>query len=134
MKKTIFPVVIGATMMGLLMNLASCEKDKGTPPTISLISAPGYISKDTTLSAGTPFLIGVNSALAEEGDVLKTMNLSLSVNGGADSTIENVNIPSAYQSVYTQTDSFTAVSTKEKFTYTVTNRDGITNSVNVTIN
>lgn len=137
MKKLFFSLMLGATAVGLIGNLSSCkDKDKGTPPNISFITGTGYTSADASLQKGTTVKIGINASAAEEGDVLKTLNVSKSRNGAADVTDTTITISSAQQNSYTNDFSYTVdttVGTTVKYTYTVTNRDGITNNVKLTV-
>jgi hypothetical protein len=134
-KKQFSFALLCAALTTVLINFSSCEKDKGTPPNISFITTPGFVYKDTTIAHGTTFFIGVTSTPAESGDVLKTMNLSKSVNGAADATVKTTTIPTAQQNAYNEIDTLTTgtAGTTEKYTFTVTNRDGITNNVKATV-
>ena len=135
MKKVTITTLVCAVALAFIFTLSSCEKDKGTPPLITFISTAGYFHGDTTLTSGSTIKIGVNTQLAESGDVLKTLNLSKSIDGAADATVSTTSIPTAQQDNYTQTDSLVLGSAghTERYTYTVTNRDGLTNSVKLTV-
>ena len=135
MKKVTITTVVCAVALAFIFTLSSCEKDKGTPPLITFISSAGYIHGDTTVATGSTVKFGVNTQLGEAGDVLKTLNLSKSVDGAADVTVSTTPIPTAQQDNYSQTDSVVLGSAghTERYTYTVTNRDGITNNVKLTV-
>lgn len=134
MKKILIPFF---AFIALIM-ISSCEKDEGKLPNINLKLTVGYIYGDTTMPAGTIFKIGINASKAEDKDVLKQFNVSESINGGALTSIFDKTLSGSEGDNYSYDlqDTLGSVSGQiNKYTFTVTNRDGITNQVivNVTI-
>jgi len=117
--------------------LSSCKKDKMIPPTIDFTTGAGYVSADGHLAVNTAFKIGVTAKRTEEKDDLKTFVVTRSYDGGAETTIDNVTIPSAQAGEFTNDYPFTTRNQNgtEKYTFTVTNRDGLitTKSIIITV-
>ena len=115
--------------------LPSCKKDKMIPPTIDFTSGAGYVSADGHLAVNTAFKIGVTAKRTEPNDDLKTFIVTKSYDGGAEATIENVTIPSAQAGEFTTEYPFTTRNQggTEKYTFTVTNRDGLITTKSITI-
>lgn len=115
--------------------LSSCEKDKMIPPTIDFTTGAGYVSADGHLAANTAFKIGVTATRTEEKDDLKTFVVTRSYDGGSETTIDNVAIPSAQAAEFTKDYSLTTRNQNgtEKYTFTVTNRDGLITTKSITI-
>jgi len=129
-------IITGFALLLSIMFISSCEKDKGMLPNISFKTGAVYISKDTTLAAGSDFVIGINASKAETVDVLKQFNLSKSVNGGAQQTEFSKALTGTEGDSY----SYEYLGTTEnspgqvnKYTFTITNRDGLTNQISVSI-
>lgn len=135
MKKTMISMAAAAALFILMVGISSCEKDEGKLPNISFKTTAGYTSADKTVAAGDTVLVGINASKSEEEDVLKTFNISKSVDGGSSSTVQNVTLTTAQQDTYTQDFQLVAGAAghTEKYTFTVSNRDGLTNSLNVTL-
>ena len=132
MKNILFSIII----VSVLAILTSCEKDEGKLPNISLKTGGLYISKDTTLAGGTAFIIGITSSKAESKDVLKKFNLSKSVNGAAATTVYDKDLTGSEGDSYSYDYTANLGSTSgeaTKYIFTVTNRDGLTNQVFLTI-
>ena len=135
MKKQISFAVITVVLFAALVNLASCEKDSGKLPNISFKTGAGYVSKDTTLAAGTAFTVGISATKAETQDVLKTFNITKAIGTAAATNVQSITLTSAQGDSYSQDFPFTAgtTGTTETYTFTVSNRDGLVNSVTVKI-
>ena len=83
-------------------------------------------------------MIGIVASKSEGEDVLKTLNISASVNGGTATTVANgqITIPTAMEDNFAGEYTFHPAATTGntiKYTFTVTNRDGITNAVSLTV-
>jgi len=119
----------------LILILASCKKDPGRLPTISFKSGTGYTSSDVSLAKNTAFKIGIDAAKSEEEDVLKTFNISVTYDGGTSSTAYTATLTSAQEDNF----SYDFVGTTrnqagtEKYSFTITNRDGLINTVTLTL-
>lgn len=131
MKNFIYSILISS-----LFILSSCEKDEGLLPNISFLATGGNLSTDANVAKGASFKITVTASKAEGKDVLKKLNVSSSINGGASTTIDDKTLSGAdgdfYKYEYNGVAD-TIVGQKTKYTFTVTNRDGITNQVSLTV-
>jgi hypothetical protein len=134
-KSFIFNAAVAAMFIAIF-SLMSCEKDEGNLPDISFKTTAGYTYQDDSIAANGTFLVGINAAKTEDKDVLKTFNISKSVNGGASTTVQNVTLTSAQEDNYSEDFTLVAGGTPgntEKYTFTITNRDGLTNTVSFTL-
>jgi len=113
----------------------SCEKDEMIPPTIEFTTGNGYTSADSHIPPDTDFKIGVTAKRTEENDDLKTFVVTVSYNGATDSTIDNVTIPSAQGGEFMKDYNLTTrnATGTEKYSFTVTNRDGLITTKVITI-
>lgn len=134
MKKINRTILICLTAFTFLA-FASCKKDPGRVPDISFKTGAGYTSADASIVKNTPFKIGINAAKTEEEDVLKTFNISVSYDGGASATIYSENLTTAMEDNYTYDllKSTRNQAGTEKYTFTITNRDGLINTISLTI-
>jgi hypothetical protein len=134
MKKTSQIILVCITAL-LIFAAVSCKKDEGRLPDISFKTGAGYTSSDVTLAKNTPFKIGINAAKTENVDVLKTFNISVSYDGGASTTAYSVSIPTAQEDSFSYdfADHTRDQAGTEKYTFTITNRDGLINTVALTI-
>lgn len=137
MRKLLSTALVIAVLATALINLSSCEKDEGKLPNIAFKTTSLYTHADGHIVAGTGFLVGIDASKSEGEDVLKTLNISKSINGGASSTVQNITIPSAQEDSYSAdfplVAGTSAAGTTEKWSFTVTNRDGLTNTVSFTL-
>lgn len=121
-------------LLGILNQ--SCKKDEGVPPEISFKTGANYTSSDTTVAANSILFIGIHAAKSEEEDVLKHFTASVSVNGGDNVTVDEAELTGPDQDTYDVDYTFTVpagAGDKHKLTFTVTNRDGLTNQVSLTL-
>ena len=97
------------------------------PPTIDFTTAAGYTSADSHIALDTDLKIGVTAKRTEDNDDLKTFVVTVSYDGGAEATIDNVTIPAAQAGEFTKDYTLTTRNTAgtEKYSFTVTNRDGL---------
>jgi hypothetical protein len=119
---------------GVLL-FSSCEKDKMVPPTIDFLTGAGYTSADAHIALNTNFKIGVDAKRTEDKDDLKTFVVTRSYDGGTASTIDDVTLTSAQAGEFTKDYPLTTrnVAGTEKYTFTVTNRDGLITTKSITI-
>jgi hypothetical protein len=105
----------------------SCHKDEMIPPAIDFTTGAGYISADSNIALDTDFKIGITAKRTEDKDDLKTFVVTVSYDGGAETTIDNVTIPSTQAGEFTKDYDLTTRNTvgAEKYSFTVTNRDGL---------
>lgn len=116
--------------------LVSCNKDEGKLPNIAFKAGAGYISTDSSVAGGTNISIGINASKSEDNDVLKKINISKSVNGTAASSVFDKDLTGTEGDAYTYDYSTTLDTNKgqtNKYIFTVTNRDGLTNQVALTL-
>jgi len=113
----------------------SCEKDEMIPPTIDFTTGSGYVSADSHIALDTDFKIGVTAKRTEDKDDLKTFVVTVSYDGGAETTIDNVTIPAAQAGEFTKDYDLTTrnIAGSEKYSFTVTNRDGLITTKTITI-
>ena len=132
MKKTKLLLTISIVSMILF---TACEKDKMIPPTIDFKTGAGYTSGDAHIALNTAFKIGVDAKRTEDKDDLKTFTVTVSFDGAAATTIDNVTITSAQAGEFTKDYNLTTrnVAGTEKYTFTVTNRDGLITTKAITI-
>lgn len=129
-------ILKAALLLFLAINLSSCEKDEGIPPDLSFKTGAGYTSSDATLASGTLLKVGVEADRTEDKDNLKVFNVSKSVDGGTAQTVLNKSLTDD-EGVHFEYD-FTETLEGESgqvnvYTFTITNRDGITNQLQLKI-
>ena len=114
---------------------ASCEKDAGKLPNISFKTGASYISADATVKKDTTITIGINASKAEDKDVLKTFDASSIFDGGASTSFANESLSGSSGDSYSKDLSIHVRNQAgtEKYTFTVVNKDGLKNSVTVTL-
>jgi hypothetical protein len=117
-------------------SVQSCKKDEGKRPAIEFRTGAGYTSSDTTVAVNSIVFIGLHAEKTEEEDVLKHFSASESVDGGANVTLDEAELSGADADVYDVDYTFTIPAQAGhtyKLTFTVTNRDGLTNQVSLTL-
>ena len=134
MKKYLFSL-LPAIALAFLTTLASCKKDEGKLPNIGFISGIAYMSGDKTVDKGQTVLFGIQASKSEDKDILKTFNESVSFDEAAPITVQNITLSGAEEDNYTVEVPITVRNQAgtEKYIFTVTNRDGLTNSVSLTL-
>lgn len=119
------------------LSFFSCKKeeDQGKLPNIAFKTGAGYTSSDVTVTAGDTLLAGINASKAEEEDVLVSYDVSYSYDGGASTPFYDESLSGSDQDNYSHDTQIITRSTAgtEKWTFTVTNRDGLSNSVSFTV-
>jgi hypothetical protein len=133
--KTTFKIIAAFILTASSLALSSCEKDEGKLPNIAFKTGAGYTSANATVAQGSTVLIGIDASKSEKKDVLKTFNISKSYDGGANTTVENTDLSGSNEDNYSRDYSIVTRSQAgtEKYTFTVTNRDGLTNQVTLTL-
>ncbi|MCB9236079.1 MAG: hypothetical protein H6581_30810 [Bacteroidia bacterium] len=133
--KNKFGLIVFALIALLAFN--SCEEDDDMlNPTIQFKTGTGYTANDATLAGGTAVKIGIDAEKEEEKDPLIAFNISRSVNGGADSTVYNQSLTGTDQDMFEYDYNLTLGTTSgqtEKYTFTVTNKDGLQGQVGLTL-
>jgi hypothetical protein len=130
LKTTILFLVLAFGMISF-----SCEKDEMIPPTIDFTTGAGYTSGDSHIALDSDFKIGVTAKRTEDKDDLKTFVVTVAFDGGVETTIDNVTIPTAQGGEFTKDYDLTTRNTAgtEKYSFTVTNRDGLITTKAITI-
>lgn len=119
-----------------IIAFSSCEKDEGKLPAISFKTGGNYVSHNDTIAVDSNIVIGINASKSEDKDVLKKFNISKSINGGSSSSVYDVDLTGDDKDNYnydfrTKVDNVKGQSTN--YSFTVTNRDGLTNTISVTV-
>jgi hypothetical protein len=131
--KTIFRSFI---LLSIIALISSCEKDEGKLPTISFKTGGSYTSANASLAASTSVTMGITAAKAEKKDVLRKFNISKSVNGAAATTVFSKDLSGSEEDNFSNdyTDAIGSTSGEtDKYTFTITNRDGLVNQVSLTL-
>lgn len=116
--------------------VSSCkDEDEGKLPNISFKSGGGYTSADKTVSQGDTVTVGITASKAEDKDVLKTFDASRSYDSGANQSFLNESLSGGSGDNYSKDVQIIARNQAgtEKYTFTVINRDGLTNSISLTL-
>lgn len=131
MKKICSFVAILAT----IISMSSCDKDAGKLPNISFKTGANYVSSDVTLTKDTTVTIGITASKAEKEDVLKSFDASKVLDGGASASFSSESLSGSNGDNYSKDLSIHVRNSAgtEKYTFTVVNRDGLKNSVSLTI-
>jgi len=118
-----------------LFCLSSCEKDAGKLPNIAFKTGGTYLSADKVVGQNETILVGIDASKSEDKDVLKTFDASHSFDGAAATSFLNESLSGSQGDSYTKDISITtrAQAGTEKYTFTVINRDGLVNSVSLTL-
>lgn len=121
-------------MMAVLALAYSCEKDKRVPPALELKSGSGYVYTDTTLGLQDTFKVSVKATKTE--DELNTFNVSYAYDGASTTTTsQNITLSKSQYNGYENDFSLVTRNQagKEKWVFTVTDRDGNVTNKSVTI-
>lgn len=122
--------------LSVVVFFASCEKDEGKLPNISFKTGGSYISSDATVTGGASFTVGINASKSEDKDVLKKFNISRSINGATATSVFDKDLSGSEGDTFSYDYTATADAAPgqtNKYTFTVTNRDGLVNQVSLTI-
>jgi hypothetical protein len=127
--------ILSLVTLTTVIFLSSCDKDKMIPPTIDFTTTTGYTFADTHIALNTAFKIGVDAKRTESKDDLKTFSVTRSYDGTAATTVENLTLTSAQAAEFTKDYNFITrnAAGTEKYTFTVTNKDGLITTKSITI-
>ncbi|MFN8308332.1 MAG: hypothetical protein U0T73_00070 [Chitinophagales bacterium] len=118
-----------------ILALASCEKDEGKLPNIAFKTGSGYVSANDSVKVDSVFTVGISASKAESADVLKTFNLSRTING-VDSSLVTTSLSGSQGDAFSNDYVLRAAApagTKATYTFAVTNRDGLIGKVSLNI-
>jgi hypothetical protein len=118
----------------LVLLSVSCDR-VGTFPLITFKTDTGYTSESGSFPAGTKIKMGILAAKDQRKNVLKTFDISETINNGTTHTIYNIKIPEAKEDQfdYDLEKVLDTAGTVVKYVFTVANRDGLNTSVNITL-
>jgi hypothetical protein len=118
-----------------LFCLSSCEKDEGKLPAIAFKTGGTYVSADKIVGLNETITVGIDASKTEDKDVLKTFDASRSYDGAAASSFLNETLSGSQGDSYSKDVTITTRNQAgtEKYTFTVVNRDGLVNSVSLTL-
>jgi hypothetical protein len=132
MKKSIFMLAIAVVFTAFF---TSCEKDAGELPNISFKSGGNYLNHNDTVNVNDTVLIGINASKSEDKDVLKSFDASRSYDNGAGNSFISESLSGSSGDSYSK--DVTVITRNqagtETYTFTVVNRDGLKNSVSLTL-
>lgn len=129
-------IYFSLTMLMLIVGITSCEFDEGILPDIEFKTETGYLYQDTTLDKGSNFLVGIRAEKTERRDVLKKFNISKSINGGTSTSIYNRDLNDSEEDYFSYDYNGTVEADSGDvvlYIFTVSNRDGLVNQVDVQI-
>jgi hypothetical protein len=105
-------------------------------PNISYKTGGVYISSDVALTPTSVLVVGINAIKTQENEVLTKFNLSKSVNGGSATTVFEANLTGADGDFYSH-DYIEVIAGNvgdiNRYTFTITNKDGITNQLTLKV-
>lgn len=133
--KTTLRVIALVMFTVSMFTFSSCEKDEGKLPNIAFKTGSGYTSANATVAQGASILVGIDASKSEKKDVLKTFNISRAYDSNASTSVETTDLSGSNEDNYSR--DYTIVTRNqagtETYTFSVTNRDGITNKVTLTL-
>ncbi len=129
-------ILKAALLLFIAVNLSSCEKDEGIPPEINFKTGAGYTGTGGTFASGADLKVGIEADRTEDKDNLKVFNVSKSVDGAPATTVLNYQLQDSEGEhfSYDYTETLEGESGQVfVYTFTITNRDGITNQLKLNI-
>lgn len=135
MKYIVVKYLFAAAFFAAMLAVASCEKDEGKLPEIAFKTGVGYTSANATVAPNTAVLIGISAHKTEDKDVLKTLSATVSYDGGTATNLFSEALTGTQGDHYEKDLPIVTRSQAgmETYTFTVVNRDGLTNSVSLTL-
>lgn len=127
-----------AVLLPVVLATLSCSFYSDGPvilPEIYFMSGADYVSYDTIVNAGDTVTIGVRTRQAQLYDKLTTLKRSVSYDENAERMVEVIDVPYAYTDRFNYDFIFQVrqVAGTEKYTITITNNEGRSNAVSVTL-
>jgi hypothetical protein len=137
MKTSITPLkmLCGFSLIALLLLSLSCkkEKDKQIPPDIAFKTGPGYVSSNATVGINDTIQVGITASKTEDKDLL--VRFVATQQYDASATVVTLMNESFNEDNYSK--DMTIITRKvvgiETYTYTIINRDGLTNTVTLVL-
>ncbi|MCB0819693.1 MAG: hypothetical protein KDC13_03650 [Bacteroidetes bacterium] len=114
---------------------SSCKKeDEENELQINFKTATGYTFSDMGINSGESFKIGVDCSTEKKKDPIIKFNISESVNNGTATTVYSEDLESQnYSHDYEAVMQDSVSGNTHKFTFTITNRDGINKQKSITL-
>lgn len=127
--KTTFIVVL------IISAFSSCKKaNEEDELHIDFKTGMGYTSADATIADGTSVKIGIEAGTEKKKDPIIKFTISESVNGKADDILYTEDMEETeYEHDYNFTFSDTVSGSIHTYTFTITNRDGISEHETLTL-
>jgi hypothetical protein len=114
--------------------MTSCGKDEGKLPNIAFKTGGIYTSADKTIAVGDSVTVGISASKAEDKDYLKTFSISKAIGSAAATEIYNEALSGSTGDNYAHDIVIHGtVAETEKYTFTVVNKDGLVNTVSLTL-
>lgn len=121
----------------VIIALVSCKKeeDQMIPPKLDFKTSSGYTSSDAVVTVNTEVLIGIEAEQGEEGDFLNTFSVTHSFDGGPEVTDSTVVLDESEHDRFEEDINIITRNQagNEKYTFTITNRDGLITSKSITL-
>jgi hypothetical protein len=129
--KLIFGLLVAAAM-GITACKKESQEDGMIKPQLDFKTGSGYVSADATLPMNDTIVIGVNCARTEENDNLTRFIATKTYDGGTSTTFvdETMNAVTYTKDMTIITRNVSGV---EAYSFTITNRDGLTTTKTITI-
>jgi len=132
MKKSILILTIAVMFTAFF---TSCEKDEGNLPNIAFKSGGNYLNHNDTINVGDTVFVGIQASKSEDKDVLKSFDGSRSYDNGANNSFMSESLSGSNEDNFSKDMTLIARNQagKETYTFTVVNKDGLKNSVSLTL-
>lgn len=124
-----------AAICSILFTACKKDDDEGKLPNIAFKTGAGYTSSDITTNQSDTLTIGITASKAEDKDVLTTFDAARSYDVGTSTSFLNLSLSGSDGDSYSKdvTVITRAQAGTEKYIFTVINRDGLKNSVSLTV-
>jgi len=130
--KTLFRTFLVITIFSFVFASCNKEEDEGNELKINFKAETGYNYTDATLPGGTAVKVGVEAETEKPQDPIIKFNISESVNGGDASTVYSEDIEAATYAYDYNFELDTVTGNVHKYTFTITNRDGLNAQKSIT--
>ncbi len=131
--KKIFNILALMSLLSVVFIACEKEEDEGNEMHIDFKNSTAYIYSDTTIAGGTAITIGVEAETEKVQDPIIKFNISESVNGAASSTVYSEDLGvTQYEYDFNKTLG-TNVGDTYKYTFTITNKDGLNEQESLTV-
>jgi hypothetical protein len=124
-----------SVVVSIFLNACKKEDDEMIPPKLEFKTGAGYISSDATVPPDTTVTIGIHAEQTESEDYLNTFTFSHSFDGGDDVSEPTETLDESEHEIFEEDIQITTrdMPGTEKYTFTITNRDGLIVSKSITL-